>query len=365
MEVKNNRFGFWRFRSKWLMPIILVLVILLLKFFPAIIEDYYSNGVYIYLSRLFRLITGWLPFSIGDIFYAVIAIKLIFWIFRLIKMLIKKQASWLAFGYGILKCIRFFLWIFIWFNLAWGLNYNRLGISYQLQIKPTTYTKDEVENLVCDLVEKVNAARSAIGTDTVLATSSFKEIYQKAYEGYELLAKEKPFLAYKMLAAKKSIYSSVSHYMGFTGYYNPFSGEAQVSTDLPNILVPYIACHEMAHQLGYASESEANFVGYLACTSANDKYFTYSVYLDLYKYAASELFLKDFHTIHGWELDKLVRKDLKYIRLFFAKKTNQVSPVISSMYNQYLKANQQQNGIESYNDVVGLLIAYKKKYGKI
>lgn len=364
METDKNTFGSWRFRSKWIWPITLVLFILLLKFFPEGIEKYYSSGVYIFISKFLRIITGWCPISLGDIFYAAVFIKLSIWLFGLIKSLIKRQSTWTKFGAGCLNTLRIILWIFILFNFIWGLNYNRAGIAYQLQLKPVDYTKDEVEVIVCDLIDKVNSSRKAIGDDS-LQSFAFNEIYAKAYQGYANLSKEQPFLSYKNLSAKKSMYSSVSHYMGFTGYYNPFSGEAQVSDDLPNILVPYIACHEMAHQLGYASESEANFVGYLACKSANDKYFTYSVYMDLYKYAAMELFLKDLKTIHSWELDSLVRKDFRDIRKFFNKRSNNVSPVISSMYNQYLKANQQSKGIESYNDVIGLLIAYKKKYGKI
>jgi len=364
MDTRKDTFGSWRFRSKWTWPIILVLFILLLKFFPAFIESYYSTGIYIFIARVERILTGWCPISLGDIFYTIVGARLLIWLFKLIRTLVKKQASWKSFGWGCLESLRTILWIFIWFNLAWGLNYNRAGISYQLKIEPVKYSKNEVESIVCELVDKVNSSRKAIPTDS-LQDMPFKEIYAKACDGYANLAKEKPFLSLKSLSIKKSLYSSISHYVGFTGYYNPFSGEAQVSDDLPNILVPFIACHEMAHQLGYASESEANFVGYLACASANDKYFTYSVYMDLYKYAATELFLKDFKTTHGWELDSLVRKDFRDIRKFFAKRDNNVSPIMSSMYNQYLKANQQDRGIESYNDVIGLLIAYKKKYGKI
>jgi hypothetical protein len=222
-----------------------------------------------------------------------------------------------------------------------------------------------VEAIVCELVDKGEQHPERPLAMIHCSTWASEEIYAKSYKGYENLSQEHPAFAYHNPSIKKSLYSNVSHYMGFTGYYNPFSGEAQVSGDLPNILVPYIACHEMAHQLGYASESEANFVGYLACRSANDKYFTYSVYMDLYKYAARELFMKDLHTVHGWELDSLVRKDFRDIRRFFDKKENKLSPVFSGMYNQYLKANQQERGIESYNDVIGLLIAYRNKYGKI
>lgn len=360
----KHSFGSWKFWSKWILPVGLVVSILLLKFFPGLIERYYSNGLYLYISRFLRIITGWVGISVGDIFYAALVIRLVFWTFNSIKAIVRKQVTWKKFGLGCFEVVRMVLWVFIWFNLAWGLNYTRLGVAYQLKLEPVKYSKEEVESIVCELVDKVNASRRAIQDDSLQPTP-FKETYATAFAGYSNLAKEHAGFAYQNQSIKKSLYSKVSHYIGFTGYYNPFSGEAQVSSDLPNILVPYIACHEMAHQLGYASESEANFVGYLACRSANNKYFTYSVYMDLYKYAARELFLKDFSTTHGWELDSLVRKDFRDIRKFFDKKENRVSPVFSSMYNQYLKANQQERGIESYNDVIGLLIAYRNKYGKI
>jgi hypothetical protein len=35
-------------------------------------------------------------------------------------------------------------------------------------------------------------------------------------------------------------------------------------------------CHEMAHQIGFASESECNFIGFLASVKNDDLYFKYS-----------------------------------------------------------------------------------------
>jgi hypothetical protein len=161
--------------------------------------------------------------------------------------------------------------------------------------------------------------------------------------------------------------------MGFSGYYNPFTGEAQVRTDIPRVLIPYIVCHEMAHQLGYASESEANFVGYLAASVSSNPYFRYSVYLDLFSYAQGEeiaiLAQQNDRTELEYaiksnreRLDTLVKKDRKEIREFFFKRRNKISPAMSSMYDQYLKLNRQQMGIQSYDEVIGWLLAYFKTY---
>jgi hypothetical protein len=64
-------------------------------------------------------------------------------------------------------------------------------------------------------------------------------------------------------------------------------------------------------------------------------------------------------------LDTLVKKDFVELREYWRKSENVVEPLIRIFYDNYLKANQQMEGVKSYNQVVGWLIAYYKKYGKI
>ena len=47
----------------------LIAVIKILSLFPTFIETYYSNGLYLFISKALRLSFGWLPFSLGDVFY--------------------------------------------------------------------------------------------------------------------------------------------------------------------------------------------------------------------------------------------------------------------------------------------------------
>lgn len=155
--------------------------------------------------------------------------------------------------------------------------------------------------------------------------------------------------------------------MGFLGYYNPFTGEAQVNLTQPRFLIPFVSCHEMAHQLGYASESEANFVGYLAAVNSPDMFFHYSAYFDLFNYANRELLLIDSAAAKNYyqQLDPLVKKDEEELREYWRKSDNAIEPLIKIFYDHYLKANQQTKGVKSYNEVIGWLIAYYNKYGKI
>ena len=123
----------------------------------------------------------------------------------------------------------------------------------------------------------------------------------------------------------------------------------------------------MAHQLGYAKENEANFVGYLAATTSTDTLFHYSTYLDLFLYANRDLSVRDsFFAVSAFrELSPAVKADLQTWRDFVSRHKSFIEPAISWAYAKYLKANQQPRGLLSYNEVVGNLIAFYKKYGRI
>ncbi len=364
MQEVKNKFSINQYLKQWILPLSLVFCIVVVKLFPSFLEEYYSNGIYQNISKVVRKITGWISISLGDIFYGIVLIRVFFLVVMGIRAVIRKEIYKQKLFVAIGSFFRTLLWVFIVFNIAWGLNYNRKGIAHQLKINNEVYTKDEVKALTCELIDKLNATRKLITTKE-LPNPSFETIFKQSTQLYKLKSSEFPFLQYQSASIKTSLFSNLSHYVGFTGYYNPFSGEAQVTTDMPKVLAPFVTCHEIAHQLGYASEDEANFVGYLTCSNSNDAYFKYSVYIDLYKYAAMELYMMDTAETHGWELDSLVRKDLLDIRNYFSKKRNHIAPVMTQIYSQYLKANQQTRGVESYNDVIGLLIAYQKKYKKL
>jgi hypothetical protein len=123
----------------------------------------------------------------------------------------------------------------------------------------------------------------------------------------------------------------------------------------------------MAHQLGYASESEANFVGYLAAVHSDDPRFRYSAYQDLFSYANREMYYLDSgcYRENFRRLDTLVKQDYKQLYLFLKAHRNPLEPVLNKMYDGYLKANHQEQGIMSYSEVTGWLIAYMQKYQKL
>lgn len=347
--------------------LVIIVLIKIATFYPLWIEKNYSRGFYPHISWLYRSSFGWIPFSVGDIVYAAAGVFLFINIIKLIKSFITRRFEKGNLKRTFLKAFFTFSIIYIYFNLCWGLNYNRPGIAYQLQLPPAKHSKQDLKLISSILLNKVNEYRSMLGNGKI-KYKSYPEVFSEAQTAYkQSTVTGFSYLAYNTKSVKRSMYGRMGNFLGFLGYYNPFTGEAQLNLTMPRFLIPFVTCHEIAHQLGYASESEANFVGYLAATQSSDTLFHYSTYFDLFNYANSELYLKDSvaakNNYHN--LSPSVKNDVEELREYWRKSDNVIEPIIKVFYDHYLKANQQAEGVKSYNDVTGWLIAYLKKYGRI
>ena len=80
-------------RKAWLIVLVLIVLIKIFSLFPYAVEKYYSNGIYPVISRLLRFLFGWLPFSIGDLLYALAGIYLLIKAVQFIRAIFKKQAG--------------------------------------------------------------------------------------------------------------------------------------------------------------------------------------------------------------------------------------------------------------------------------
>ena len=138
-----------------------------------------------------------------------------------------------------------------------------------------------------------------------------------------------------------------------------------MNTSIPSFLQPFTTCHEIAHQLGYAKEMEANFVGYLAARASGDPVFTYSSYLELFLYANRDLWYADSTKAleYRHRLSIPVMHDLALWKAFQKKNESMLAPVTEFVYDFFLRRNRQPQGLDSYAKVTLLLNAYYRKYG--
>ena len=153
--------------------------------------------------------------------------------------------------------------------------------------------------------------------------------------------------------------------MNINGIYSPFTGEANININPPRVLLPFTICHEMAHQRGFARENEANFISYLACIYHPDNNFQYAGYLRALDYSMFQLYKYDkvkYDAIKIKYTDE-IKSDLHIVYKYREKyKGTVVQKTSHNINNNYLKANNQNDGVRSYGRVVNLLIADYKKY---
>jgi hypothetical protein len=333
------------------------------------VETGYSTQFFPKLASLLRFIFGFLPFSLGDIMYGLVVgwviVKLngyFFYIYRN-KTRLSPLKTAKKYGYKILVLA---CYLYIIFNTLWGINYNRKGIAWQIGLPEMEYNTEELRQMNCLLIDKINFSKQVL----VKRKESYPSnpgLFQRVIAAYKKTGAIYPFLKYAPPSIKSSMWGKLGNYAGFTGYYNPFTGEAQLNTTTPKFLQPYIACHEVAHQLGYGKENEANFVGFLAAISSEDTLFHYSVYLDMFTYANRNLFATDSASakLYRRELSPDVQKDIKEWIAFTKKHSSLLEPAYRWMYGKFLQSNQQPGGIKTYSEVTSFLIAYFKKHGRI
>jgi len=132
------------------------------------------------------------------------------------------------------------------------------------------------------------------------------------------------------------------------GMIDPFALEVLANPDLLPFEKPFVAAHEWAHLAGYADESEANFVAWLACRRG-DAGAQYSAALALIGYAQPRRPLSE-------ALDIGPRVDLYAIRYRYSRTNETLRFAAREGYDRFLKANRVEKGVESYDAVVQLIL---------
>ena len=350
---------------------VLALLIWIIGFFPSTISSVYTPFIFRPLSTFLRFISGFFSFSIGEWVYMGLIITLIFSILKWIWLNGKRWRDSAFWKLQWVQWLNQLTGLFIVFELCWGLNYQKLNPSqdFDLQV-PFNYTEKQMDSLSLSLIQELNNTREKI-SDFEAKNLQFEQNLGKIRSEFKEISKNRPFLRYSPSSIKVAHFPNWGDYLGYTAFYHPITGEAIVRGDLPVLTQPFTISHEIAHQLGYASEEEANFIAYVIGTESKDPIVNYSTQLQMFtyaQYAHLQFIVKrgDF-TLYKEMVERnkkrllpKVMEDRKFIRNFFLKKQDLQIKGSAEMYNQFLLWNKQARGIESYEDVLLWALAYKK-----
>lgn len=358
-------------KRKYILPILLLVQIIILKitaFNPEFVEQFYSNGLFVYISSFSRITFGFIPFSVGDIIYGIVIFLVLKWFWKVRKSWTRGGAerigAQLNWKNNLLKVLSFASVFYFLFHLLWGMNYYRVPLFEKMNIE-RDYTDADLLKFTQKLIAKTNAIHHQIEKNDslkVVFPYSQKQVFEMNLNGYQNLSKQYLFFEYRYPSIKKSLISLPLTYMGFGGYLNPFTNEAQVNYLGPMYSFPMTTNHEMAHQLGFASESECNFIGFLASVKNDNLYIQYSGYSNALRYCLGnwsvrnekvlEQLLKTIH--HGILANYQESAD------FWEQYDTIIDKGFHAFYDQFLKFNQQKEGMDSYSKFVDLMVNYYK-----
>ena len=341
----------------WYAVLLQLFLLSILGQFPEAIERYYSQGIYRYIDALWRFCMGDIPFSVGDVLYTLLILKIVWSLCRWKKTTYVQK--WIAIG-------QWSAVVLAVFQLSWGLNYHRQKLVDKWDLNPQ-YTPEELVTFTRQLRDETHRIHLQITQNpkkSVRVPYGIDSLFIMAQKGYQALQQRHPDINYGQLSVKKSLLSTPLAYMGFSGYFNPFTHEAQVNSLLPSYQLGNVICHEMAHQTGIASESECNFIGFLAGYYQTNPYLRYSVCTAALRYCLGtlqathpELSKALYQSLHAG-----VKANLEESKLFWKNYDTVIHKGFHGFYDHFLKVNQQSDGMAGYSKYVGLLIGYTREH---
>ena len=320
------------------------------------------------ILRGISAVTHLVRFSVAEVLVILFVLFCIFLLVREIrKMRVKKRIqNRYPIQNGLYRIIAgtlaLFLTLYAGFSWMYGVMFFTDNFQDRSGIHATAASVDELERVTLLFAEGLNQNAHLVERCAQDVFSvSIEQIFEESVHVFRNVEEEFPFLVHRDRVPKAQHLSSWLFAMtDYTGFYFPFTAEANINTLAPRSQIPATVLHEFVHQRRIASENEANFVAILAGTKGDNPIFAYSAYLMGYSYLANALNRvapERFRAIQD-TLDPLVLADLADIRAYHARKNPTAQRVTNVMYDNFLQTFGEESGIQSYGEVVDLLIAY-------
>lgn len=336
--------------------LILLAVLLLLVWttqaIPALGETY-ARSVYPVIALCLSSFSRLIPFAIGDLF---IFLSIVGIVAYPIYGRIKKQ-SWKKI---LLRDGEYLLWVYVWFYLAWGLNYSQPNFYERTHIPYTAYTPENFRAFTDEYVKQLNASY------TPVTSINTRLICRESVKGYnqisDTLGVHRP--PTDSPRVKTMLFTPLISMVGVSGSMGPFFCEFTLNGDLLPSQYAGTYAHELAHLLGITSEAEANFYAYQVCTRSEVGGIRFGGYFSVLGHVlgnargllSEQEYEKLFRRIRP-EIIELARTNQAY---WMAKYSPAIGDIQDWIYDLYLKGNKIESGRKNYSEVIGLLISYRE-----
>ena len=320
-----------------------------------------SNHVIRPIHKTLSVWTSHVPFSVAELLIALLVILAIVYLILQIVSLIRKPERLKRLYRTLISFVTAGLMIYAGFCMLWGVYYygdDFITVSGLKNEKVSVEELAEVTEYFADMANEYSSkvTRDAGGIDSV----DYKAVLSRSDEVYGKIEKDHPCLEGPEVKAKGVICSRIMSYVDFTGFFFPFTAEANVNTETPSAYFASTVAHELAHQRGVAKEQEANFVAVLASLEYGDPDYVYSAAVLAYTHLGNALYDADNES---WKeiysgLNEKVLTDLKANREYWQRFETPVQKASNTVYESFLYSYDQDLGLKSYGACVDLLVNY-------
>ena len=361
-----------KLRVPLLVLAISLVFLILFRLFPSFMDKVYSGFLYVLIAQGVSSIIALIPFSLAEVLLFLLVFFLFFQLVRGIVVLFVLPFSQVKeiWKKNLVFTTSLLLWATSAYMLTCGLHYHRLPLEDRLDYPQQQATTEDLTNMAGALVREINLAASYTRRDTqgdMIPDHTFDRYKKDIALAYDSLAVTTGLRTGGRYPATKTVLASRGmSYAYVSGFFFPWTIEANVNKDVPVFTLPAIMAHEQAHVRGFMRENEANFLAYLVARHTGNGDLKYSCLLHSLHYVLNAIHSAspESYTSLLESLSARVLYDLHKEYEYWDKFRSTFGVMSQRVNDAYLKANAQPEGVASYGKVVDLMIADFKIHEK-
>lgn len=323
----------------------------------------YQDLLYLFYSSISREVQGFLSNWSGKfhfVLWQAVLLLLIVWGIVSLVITIVRRGNFLRWISGVTLIASFLSCIFM---LLWGANYYGPTVAENMRLDVKVFSMEELQQTTEYYRDLANQAADQVSRDAegVFAPADFDTLASQAGDGYETMTRVCHVFGGSTEAPVKALHwGGLFSRFGITGITVCFTGEACVNPQTFAAALPMTMAHELAHRMSIAREDDANFAAILACTASSYLDYQYSGYFMAYLYCYNALYEQDpdLASQVGEGANENLRRDLAANNIHYDKHSGTVQDMAQSINDTYLKTMGEESGVEAYDDVADLLVAW-------
>jgi Protein of unknown function (DUF3810) len=332
--------------------IVLALVLALVTLPASTIERVYARGWYPAFQPFLTSLSGLIPIAVFDLLIVALAAWAGSRVYPVIRAARGDRARRLTIA--VVDLVVGAAAVYLAFLVLWGFNYRRVPLDAQLDFSKARVTDTSVEALAARAVREINRLYTAAHAGPA-ATASLQSIRVQLAPAFAQAQRDLGIGSLATAARPKvPLIAPFFRWATVDGMVNPFGLEVLINPDVLPIERPYVVAHEWGHIAGWAREGEAGYIGWLTCMRGDDAA-RYSAWVTLYLHLRG-----DVSSSVRQRLDRGLGegplRDFAGIRERLERARPALQRASWRAYDTFLKANRVEQGIQSYDEIVSLVL---------